>query len=66
VNIAAMIAQLRQELVEIDQAILTLQQLGQGQGKRRGRPPKWMKNLEFLDEPPKKTGRVAAGKGKRG
>jgi hypothetical protein len=31
-----------QELAEIDEAILTMERLALGRGKRRGRPPKWM------------------------
>jgi len=37
-----MLAELRQELAQIDEAILTMERLALGRGKRRGRPPKWM------------------------
>ena len=38
-----MIAELRSELDGIDEAIAVLARLSLGQGKRRGRPPLWMK-----------------------
>jgi len=37
-----MLTELRQELAAIDEAILTMERLAIGRGKRRGRPPKWM------------------------
>ena len=36
------IAELRQERRQVDEAILMLTRLAAGQGKRRGRPPKWL------------------------
>ena len=41
-DIQGMIASLRLELNQIDEAILNLERLAMGGGKRRGRPPKWM------------------------
>lgn len=37
-----MLSGLRAEREQIEEAILALQRLATGQGKRRGRPPKWM------------------------
>ena len=37
-----MIAELRSEREQIEESILVLERLARGQGKRRGRPPKWM------------------------
>jgi len=34
-----MLADLRQEREQIEEAILTLERLARGRGKRRGRPP---------------------------
>ena len=62
VNISAMIEELRQELVQIDRAILSLQQLAMGQGKRRGRPPKWLKDVQAPE--PRKRGRPPGKKSK--
>jgi hypothetical protein len=41
-DIIKMIAELRSERERIEQAILVVERLARGQGKRRGRPPKWM------------------------
>jgi hypothetical protein len=66
---------LRQEREIIEEAIITLERLARGQGKRRGRPPAWMAALrdkERLEaggeaeaaEPvqPARRGRPAKGK----
>ena len=37
-----MLADLRQEREQIEEAILTLERLAAGRGRRRGRPPAWM------------------------
>ena len=37
-----MISELRAEREQIEEAIMSLERLARGQGKRRGRPPKWM------------------------
>jgi hypothetical protein len=37
-----MLADLRQEREQIEEAIVTIERLARGQGKRRGRPPAWM------------------------
>ncbi len=42
VDINKMIAELRSEREQIEESILVLERLARGQGKRRGRPPKWM------------------------
>jgi hypothetical protein len=41
-DIKKMIAQMQEERALIDQAILTLERIARGGGKRRGRPPKWL------------------------
>ena len=35
--------ELRQEREQIEDAIISLERLARGRGKRRGRPPAWMK-----------------------
>ena len=37
-----MLVELREEREHIEQAIMVLERIARGQGKRRGRPPKWM------------------------
>jgi hypothetical protein len=39
-----MLAELRLEREQIEEAILTLERLGRGRGRRRGRPPSWLKD----------------------
>jgi hypothetical protein len=41
-DLAEMLAELRQERAQIEQAIIILERLARGRGKRRGRPPAWM------------------------
>lgn len=36
--------ELRQEREQIEDAIISLERLARGRGKRRGRPPAWMKD----------------------
>jgi hypothetical protein len=41
-DLTEMLAELRQERAQIEQAIIILERLARGRGKRRGRPPLWM------------------------
>ena len=58
-NVESIIKDLREERDSVEQAILSLERLVAGQGKRRGRPPAWMKRLEDVkaEEAPKRRGR---------
>jgi hypothetical protein len=38
----ALLAQLRTEREMLEEAILAMERLARGSGKRRGRPPKWL------------------------
>jgi hypothetical protein len=40
-EIEKMLAELRAERDQLEEAILTLERLAAGRGKRRGRPPAW-------------------------
>lgn len=51
-DVAKMLADLRQEREAIEEAILTLERLAQGRGKRRGRPPAWMAEIKKRGRPP--------------
>jgi hypothetical protein len=51
-DIAKMLADLRQEREQIEEAILTLERLALGRGKRRGRPPAWMTAIKRRGRPP--------------
>lgn len=41
-DVLKVLADLRQERQQLDEAIVTLERLARGRGKRRGRPPKWL------------------------
>jgi hypothetical protein len=51
-NITAMIAELRAEREHIEQAILVLERIALGQGRKRGRPPAWMTQVKRRGRPP--------------
>ncbi|MBV8845764.1 MAG: hypothetical protein JO307_23395 [Bryobacterales bacterium] len=51
-DVLKMLADLRQEREQIEEAIMTLERLARGQGKRRGRPPAWMTALKRRGRPP--------------
>jgi hypothetical protein len=59
-DILKMLAELRQERAQVEEAILVLQRLSLGQGKRRGRPPAWMAAVSA----PKRRGRPPGSKNK--
>jgi hypothetical protein len=51
-DILEMLRELRAEKQRLDEAIITLERLARGQGKRRGRPPKWMATAKRRGRPP--------------
>jgi hypothetical protein len=59
-DLSKMIAELRSELSAVDDAIAVLQRMAYGQGKRRGRPPLWMKGISEV----KRRGRPPGSKNK--
>lgn len=73
-----MLAELRLEREQIEEAILTLERLARGRGRRRGRPPTWLKDAAAAvsaageeDSPgaaaePKRRGRPPGSKTKHG
>ncbi len=75
-DVDKMLAELRLEREQIEEAILTLERLARGRGRRRGRPPSWLKDAaaslgetipdESGDTPPehKRRGRPPGSKTK--
>jgi hypothetical protein len=51
-DVLKMLAELRHEREQIEEAILTLERLSQGRAKRRGRPPAWMATVKRRGRPP--------------
>jgi len=43
-DVDKMLAELRLEREQLEEAILTLERLARGRGRRRGRPPGWLKD----------------------
>jgi len=42
IDVAKILAELKHEKEQLEQAIITLERLADGRGPRRGRPPAWM------------------------
>ena len=67
-DVAKMLADLRQEREQIEEAILSLERLARNRGKRRGRPPQWMQEVKKRGRPPgsknkpKADGKAPSGK----
>ena len=62
-DVSKMLAELRQEREQIDEAIMILERLARGRGKRRGRPPAWM-TASGGPIAPRKRGRPPGSKNK--
>jgi CRISPR/Cas system-associated exonuclease Cas4 (RecB family) len=70
-DVDKMLAELRLEREQIEEAILTLERLARGRGRRRGRPPSWLREAtaaaeSFSSDTPvevKRRGRPPATKG---
>ena len=60
-DLTAMLMELRAERDLIDEAIVSLERIARGQGKRRGRPPAWLKNPSGK----KRRGRPPGSKNRR-
>jgi len=58
-DVAKILAELRQEREQIEEAILSLERLARGRGRRRGRPPSWMSEITA-----KRRGRPPGSKNK--
>ena len=58
-DVSKILSELREERVQIEEAILSLERLARGRGKRRGRPPAWMSEVTV-----KRRGRPPGSKNK--
>ncbi len=61
-DVAKILIELKQEREQIEQAILSLELLARGRGRKRGRPPAWMSQLNATA--PKRRGRPPGSKNK--
>jgi hypothetical protein len=58
-DVSKILEELRNEREQLEEAILSLERLARGRGRRRGRPPAWMVEA-------KKRGRPVGSKNKSG
>lgn len=65
-DVTKILAELREERQQIEEAILSLERLARGRGRRRGRPPAWMSSTATPAEAaaPKRRGRPPGSKNK--
>lgn len=59
-DVTKILAELKAEREQIEQAILSLERLAHGRGRKRGRPPAWMAEVSA----PKRRGRPPGSKNK--
>ncbi len=70
-DVTKILEQLREERDQLEAAIVTLERLALGRGKRRGRPPSWMVEARNRTKPGDETpadviGAAVSTKGTRG
>ena len=51
-DVAKILTELREEREQIEEAIISLERLASGRGKRRGRPPLWLSDAKKRGRPP--------------
>jgi hypothetical protein len=59
-DVSKILAELKSEREQIEEAILSLERLARGRGRGRGRPPAWLAEVEL----PKRRGRPPGSKNK--
>ncbi|MCW5966473.1 MAG: hypothetical protein KIT83_20720 [Bryobacterales bacterium] len=65
-DIAKILAELKDERQNLDEAIVVLERLARGRGRRRGRPPSWLAAATeaVSADAPKRRGRPPGSKNK--
>jgi hypothetical protein len=61
-DVSKILAELKAERAQIEEAILSLERLARGRGRGPGRPPNWMAEAE--SHTPKRRGRPPGSKNK--
>jgi len=61
-DVSNILSDLRNERQQIEEAILSLERLARGRGRRRGRPPSWMSEVaaKRRGRPPGSKNKIAA------
>jgi hypothetical protein len=63
-DVSKILAELLEERQQIEEAIISLERLARGRGRRRGRPPSWMSSSANDETQPKRRGRPPGSKNK--
>ncbi len=61
-DVSKILEELRQEREQLEEAILSLERLARGRGRRRGRPPAWMAEAKKRGRPPGSKSKTVATK----
>jgi hypothetical protein len=61
-DVSKILDELRQEREQLEEAILSLERLARGRGRRRGRPPSWMVEAKKRGRPPGSKNKTASAK----
>ena len=67
-DVSKILIELKSERQQIEEAILSLERLARGQGRRRGRPPAWLAEVtgKRRGRPPGSKNKSAAGPASKG
>jgi hypothetical protein len=60
-DVGKILNDLRQERQQLEEAILSLERLVSGRGKRRGRPPAWLSEAKRRGRPPGSKNKKSGG-----
>lgn len=61
-DVTKILNELRQERAQLEEAIMSLERLASGRGRRRGRPPIWMSEAKKRGRPPGSKNKTAPEK----
>lgn len=61
-DVSKILNELRQERAQLEEAIMSLERLASGRGRRRGRPPAWMSEAKKRGRPPGSKNKTAPEK----
>jgi hypothetical protein len=59
-DVGKILIDLRQERDQLEEAIVSLERLAMGRGKRRGRPPAWLSEVKRRGRPPGSKNKTTA------
>ncbi len=59
-DVTKILTELREEREQLEEAIISLERLARGRGKRRGRPPSWLNEAKKRGRPPGSKNKTTA------